>query len=146
MRKNIKFGDPSSIKGIMDDHGASSEGEHSGEVNKEVKKPRLGESSGTHEEDNNIKILENENMAEDKAKNSEGFSEGKLEEKDHIEGLKEGDKIMQDLLDMHEDVSLEDPGPNIAGEDREEEEVPLEDPGPNIAGDTVEEGVAGATQ
>ena len=120
MRKNIKFGNPSSIAGIMDNHGASSEGEHSGESSKEVKKPRLGESGGIHDEDNSIKILEDGNIAEDKTKNSEEFSEEKMEDKDHTEGLEEGDKIMQVLLDMHGDVPLEDPGPNIVSEDREE--------------------------
>ena len=69
----------------------------------------------------------NENIAEDKTKNSEEFSEEKMEDKDRTEGLEIGDKIMQVLSDMHEDVPLEDPGPNIASEDREE-------------------GVAGATQ
>ena len=67
-----------------------------------------------------------ENIAGDESKNSEEFSEEKMGNKDRIEGLKEGD-VMQVLLDMHEDVPLEDPGPNSASEDREE-------------------GVAGATQ
>ena len=115
VRKNIKFGDLGSIESKMDNHGASSEGEHSEETSKEVKKPRLGESSGTYEEDDNMKILENENIiAGDKAKNSEVFSDGKSEDKNHTE-----DGIMQVLLDMHEGVPLEDPGPNIEdGEQR----------------------------
>ena len=127
LRKNIKFGNPSSIEGVMDNHGASSEGEHSGESSKEVKKPRLGESGGIHDEDNTIKILEDGNIAEDKTKNSEESSEGEMEDKDHTEGLKKEDRVMQDLLDMHDGVPLEDPGPNMTSEDREE-------------------GIAGATQ
>ena len=51
-RKNINLGDLNSIKGTMDNHGASSEEELSGEAIKELKKPRLGESSKTHEKDN----------------------------------------------------------------------------------------------
>ena len=70
-RMNIKIGEPSSMEGAMDTHGASSEGEHSEEASKEVKKPRLGENKGAHEEDNNLKRLEKENViAEDKTKKS----------------------------------------------------------------------------
>ena len=41
-------------------------------------------------------------------------------EQDHSEGLKDEDNIMQALLDMHEDVPLEDPGPKNPTEDGEE--------------------------
>ena len=37
-------------------------------------------------------------------------------EQDHSEGLKDEDNIMQALLDMHEDVPLEDPGPKTVNE------------------------------
>ena len=92
-----------------DNHDASSEGEHSGEIIKEVKKPRLGERSESHE--GNI-------IADDKINNTEEHEEGKVGEKDHNEGLIEKDIILQDLLDMHEGVPLEDPGPT--NEEREE--------------------------
>ena len=109
VRNNIKFGELSSIKCIKDNHDASSEGEHSEEIIKEVKKPKLGERSESHE--GNI-------IAEDKTNNPEEHEEGKVGEKDHNEELIEKDKILQDLLDMHEDVPLEDPGPT--NEEREE--------------------------
>ena len=109
VRKNIKCGDLSSIEGVLDNQSASSEEEHS----EEVKKPRLRESSETHE-DNNIGIVEKENIiAGDITKNSEELSEGKMGDEDHTEGLKEEDKIMQALLNMHEEVPIGDPGPNI---------------------------------
>ena len=121
MRKNIKFGDLNSIEGIMNNHGASSEGEHSEEAFKELKKPRLGKSSETHGEVNDIEGLEKENIiVGDTTNNYEELSEGKGGDKDQTEGSVEKDKIMQVLLDMHEDVPLEDPGPNIESEDREE--------------------------
>ena len=120
VRKNIKIGELSSMEGEMDNHGASSEGEHSEEASKEVKKPRLGENNGTNEEDNNVEILKTGNTAEEKNINSEELSEGKMGDKDDTEGLKEEDNIMQVLLDMHEDVPLEDPGPKTPSEDREE--------------------------
>ena len=116
------------MNGKMENQGASSEGEHSEEAIKEVKKPRLVESSETKEEANDIEIFEEENfIEEDEKKKSEELSEEKMGDKDHTEGLKEGVNILQVLLDMHEGVPLEDPGPNIASEDRGE-------------------GVAGATQ
>ena len=96
---------------------------------KDVKKPRLEESSETYEEDNNIEILDTENIiAENRTINSGELSEGKVGDKDHTKGLKDEDtevlkqedKIMQDLLDMHEDVPLGDPGPNTASEDGED--------------------------
>ena len=127
VRTNIKYGDRSNIEGMSDNHGVSSEGEHSEETIKEVKKPRLGEGSETHEGESNIEILVNENIPEDKSKNLEELSEGKMGGKDHTEGMIEKDNILKVLLDMHEDVPLQDPGPNIASKDREE-------------------GVAGATQ
>ena len=133
----------------MDNQGASSEGEHSEEARKEVKKPRLGEGGGAHEEDNNVQMLGNENIVENKTKNSEEPSDGKMEDKDHTEGLKEGDNIMQALLDMHEDVPLGDPGPKIVSEDGEQGvggDVPLKDPGPKTVNEHGEEGAAGATQ
>ena len=33
-------------------------------------------------------------------------------DKDHTTGLNEEDKILRELRDMHEEVPLEDPGPN----------------------------------
>ena len=123
VRPNIKFGDISSIKGIKDNHGASSEGEHSEEAVKEVKKPRLGENSETQtsEEDDNIEILEKENIIEENNSNhSEDLEEEKVGEKYNTEELKEEDKIFKDLLDLHEGVPLEDPGPNTASEDEGE--------------------------
>ena len=48
----------------MDNHGASSEEELSGEAIKELKKPRLGESSKTHEKDNDLENFEKENSEE----------------------------------------------------------------------------------
>ena len=64
VRNNFKFGDSNSIQEIKDKSGASSEGEHSEEAAKEVKKPRLlrGESSETLEEDNDSDILGDENI------------------------------------------------------------------------------------
>ena len=127
VRKNIKLGDLSSIKGIKDNSGVSSEGENSEEAIKDVKKPRLGEG------------------------NNEKLAEEGVEDKDHTEGLQEGDKIFKDLLDMHEDV------PSIASVDRAEGAagatqldvggyVPLDDPGPGIASVDRVEGAAGANQ
>ena len=49
-----------------------------------------------------------------------------MEDNDHTEGMEEEDGILKVLLDMHEGVPLEDPGPSVS-----------------IEG---EEGVAGATQ
>ena len=110
------------IKGIKDNRGVSSEGENSGEATKELKKPRLGgENIGIHEKDD-IQALEKE-----EENHSEKLAEEVVEDKDHTEGLEEQDKIFKALLDMHEEVPLEDPGPNHAGED-------------------MEEGVGGATQ
>ena len=54
VRSNIEFGDQSSFEGKIDNHGASSEGEHSEEAIKEVKKPRLGESGENDDEVENI--------------------------------------------------------------------------------------------
>ena len=132
VRKNIKSGDGdlSNITGIKDNSDVSTEGENPEEDTQEVKKPRLGEG------------------------NNEKLAEGGVEDKDHTEGLQEGDKIFKDLLDMHEDV------PSIASVDRAEGAdgatqldvggyVPLEDPGPGIASvDSVVrvEGAAGANQ
>ena len=131
-RKNVKVGDVCSIKGIKDKTRVSSEGEHSEEPAKEIKKPRLleGEISETHEEDSseetegalgNTKVLvEDENKSEEIADDTPG-------EKDNTEGLEEEDNILKVLMDMHEDVPLEDPGPIIESKDGED-------------------GVAGATQ
>ena len=64
VRGNIKLGDQSSIKVNVDNHGASSEGEHSEEAIKKVKKPRLGEN-------------------EDRTFNSEELTEGNGGNEDH---------------------------------------------------------------
>ena len=165
VRKIFNIGEVSSIQGIKDNHGVSSEGEHSEEAVKEVKKPRLGESRKTQEEEG---IVE-----EDKTDSSEEHAEEIGEVKDNTTGLKEEDNILRVLLNMYEGVPLEDPGPTIAGEDVEEgvagdenldmheevlledpgpiiaemhEDVPLEDPGPGFASKDGEERVAGATQ
>ena len=67
MGNSINFGVLSSIEGIKDNHGVSSEGEHSEGATKEVKKPRLGESRETQKKDNNTEILDEGNtIAEDK--------------------------------------------------------------------------------
>ena len=127
-RKIINFGSFNNIEGIKDNHGVSSEGEHSEGAIKEVKKPRLGEGRNTQEEHNNREILEEENIiAEDQNDFYEKLAQEIVGEKDHTEGLKEDGKIFEVRLDKHEGVPLEDPGPNIEGKDGED-------------------GVAGATQ
>ena len=103
--------------------------------------------------------MEKENIIEENNSNhSEDLEEEKVGEKYNTEELKEEDKIFKVLLDLHEDVPLEDPGPNTANEDKGEgaagagatqdlhEDVPLEDPGPNTADEDKGEGAAGATQ
>ena len=137
-RKNVKVGDLCSIKGIKDNTRVSSEGEHSEEPAKEIKKPRLleGENSESHDEDssggtvgkeniskendNNVEALGNTNvLVEDKDK-SEEMADDTPWDKVDTEGLKEEeDNILKVLLNMHEDVPLEDPGP-IVSEDGEE--------------------------
>ena len=111
---------------MKDNHGVSSEEEHSEEAIKEVKKPRLVESSESQEGNSDEEILENRNKAEDKTGNSEELEEEKVGDNDHTNEFKEEDNILRVLLDMHGNVPLEDPGPSIS-----------------IEG---EEGVAGATQ
>ena len=139
---------------MKDNHNVSSEEEHSEEAIKEVKKPRLGESRDTREEDNdintleegnvpedktdqseelaegesrdtrekenNINILEEGNVAEDNTDHSEELAEEKVGDEVHTNGLKEGDELFGILLNMHEDVPLEDPGPGGAIEDGKE--------------------------
>ena len=116
-------------------------------------------------ENKNIIVEENTNHSEKLAEEvveEENFHFEKLaeeveEDKDHTEGLEEGDKIYKVLLDMHEDVPHEDPGPSIASVDRAEGaagatqlgvggDVPLEDPGPKTVNEHRGEGAAGATQ
>ena len=63
------------------------------------------------------KMGDEDDTAEDKTINSEEISERKMGDKDDTDGLKEEDKIMQVLSDMHEDVPLGDPGPGTAKED-----------------------------
>ena len=117
----MNFGDLSRIKGLKDNHGVSSEKEQSEETNKEVKKPRLGENSETQEKDDNMGSLEEENIADDdKTNNSEDLSKEKVGNKDDNKGIGEEDNIFRILLDLHEDVPLEDPGPKIAIEDGKE--------------------------
>ena len=144
MRKNIEVGDLCSIKGIKDNTRVSSEGEHSEEPAKEVKKPRLleGENSETHEEDSsgetmgnennskendNVEALGNTNVLTEDENKSEEIADDTPGEKDNTEGLEEEDNILKVLMDMHEDV-------------------PLKDPGPIIESKEGEDGVAGATQ
>ena len=66
-----------------------------------------------------MQALGNKNiLLEEKTNNSKALAEQKVEDKDHSEGLKEGDDIFKILLDMHEDVPLGDPGPSNDGEER----------------------------
>ena len=123
-RKNVKVGDVCvcSIKGIKDKTRVSSEGEHSEEPAKEIKKPRLleGESSETHEEDSSEETEEasgNTNVVVEGENKSEEIADDTPGEKDNTEGLEEEDNILKVLLDMHEDVPLEDPGPIVVSED-----------------------------
>ena len=129
----MNFGDLSSIKGLKDNHGVSSEEEQSEETNKEVKKPRLGGNSETQEKDDNRGGLEEGNIADDdKTNDSEDLSKEKVgnkddnkgigeeDNKDDNKGIGEGDNIFRILSDLHEDVPLEDPGPKIAIEDGKE--------------------------
>ena len=121
VRKNIKSGDLSSIKGIEDNNGVSSEGENSEEATKDVKKPRLGEGNNEiHEEDDMHALGNKKIIVEENTNHSEKLAEEVVEDKDHTEVLEEGDKIFKVLSDMHEDVPLEDPGPSIASMDRAE--------------------------
>ena len=102
--------------------------------------------------------MENKNIiVEENTNHSERLAEEVMEDKDHTEGLEEEDNIFKDLMDMHEDVPLGDPGPSIAGVDRAEGaagvtqlgvggDVPLGDPGPDTAKEDGGEGAAGATQ
>ena len=122
----MKFGELGSTQGSKDDHGESSEDEHSEETTKEFKKPRLGGSSESQKNDDNLEILEE---PEGKTDHSEELAEEKVGDKDENKGLNEGDKILSILQVMHEDVPLEDPGPN-----------------PNFAIEDGGNGVAGKTQ
>ena len=117
VRNNLNFEDLRNIQGLKD-HGVSSEGEHSEEAVKEVKKPRLGKSSETREEDNKIEILEEEeNVAENKTDDAKELTEEIVGDKKNTMGFKEEDKILGLRLNPHEDVPLEDPGPKITIED-----------------------------
>ena len=122
----MKLGDLSSTQDSKDNHGESSEGEHSEETTEEVKKPRLGGSSESQENNDNLEILEERNLAEGKTDYSGELAEEKVGDKDQTKGLNQEDKILRILQDMHEDVPLEDPGPNIA----------IEDGGYGVAGET----------
>ena len=104
-------------------------------------------------ENKNIIVEENTNYSEEPAERME-------EDRDHTKGLEDEDNIFKVLLDMHEEVPLEDPGPGVASVDRAEGaaagvnqlgvgvggDIPLEDPGPITAGVDREEGAVGATQ
>ena len=90
------------------------------DMHEEVKKPSLGESSETNEEYDNTEILEVEDaMVEDKTNLSEDLEDEIMGDEDNTntEGLKEEDKISGVLLNQHEVVPLEDPGPHVANED-----------------------------
>ena len=115
----MKFGHLSCIQDIKDKEGVSSEEEHSEEAIKEVKKPRLVESSESQEGNSDEEILENRNKAEDKTGNSEELEEEKVGDNDHTNEFKEEDNILRVLLDMHGNVPLEDPGPSISIEGEE---------------------------
>ena len=102
-------------------------------------------------------ILEEKNIVGDKTDSSEALVEEIVGDKDHTTGLNEEDNILRVLRDMHEEVPLEDPGPDIEGEIGEEgvagnglldmhEDVPLEDPGPKTVNEHGGEGAAGETQ
>ena len=58
-------------------------------------------------------------LEDDKTDHFEKLAKEKAGDKDHTKGLKEEDNILEVLLDPHEDVPLEDPGPHIASEDGE---------------------------
>ena len=58
-------------------------------------------------------------MADDRTNNSEELAEEKVGDNVHTNGLKEKDNIFGILLDMHEGVPLEDPGPSTAMEGEE---------------------------
>ena len=150
VRNNINSGDLGSIQGTEDNSDVSSEGEHSEEATKEVKKPRLlGGKSGDTSKDKNVETLESKNnLAENKSNYSEELAEEIGGVTDNNEGSKEEDNIEKALLDLHEDAPLEDPGPSLVSEDGEErvEDVPLEDPGPSLVSEDGEGRVAGATQ
>ena len=83
-------------------------------------KPSLGESSETNEEYNNTEILEVEDaMVEDNTNLSEDFEDEIVGDEDNTntEGLKEEDRIFEALMNLHEEVPLEDPGPDTVKED-----------------------------
>ena len=109
----MKLGDLSSTQGSKDNLGESSEEEHSEETTKEVKKPRLGGSSESQENNDKLEILEE-------------LADEKVGDKDQTKGLKEEDNLLRILRDTHEEVPLEDPGPKIA----------IEDGGNGVAGET----------
>ena len=56
-------------------------------------------------------------MKEDKNTLSEDLEEEIVGDKDNTEELKEKDRIFETLLNLHEGVPLEDPGPDTAKED-----------------------------
>ena len=126
VRNNMKLGDLSSTQGSKDNLGESSEEEHSEETTKEVKKPRLGGSSESQENNDKLEILEERNLGEGKTDHSEELAEEKVGDKDQTNGLKEEDQLLGIPRDMHEEVPLEDPGPKIA----------IEDGGNGVAGET----------
>ena len=132
-RKNFNVGEVNSFQRVKDNHGVTSEGEHSEEAVKGVKKPRLVESSESQEEEGNI--------AEDKTDSNEEIAEEIVGNKDHTTGLNEEDNILRVLRDMHEEVPLEDPGPDIEGEIGEEGGA-----GPKTVSEQGGEGAAGETQ
>ena len=102
-RKNFNVGEVNCFQGVKDNHGVSSGGEHFEDAVKEVERPRLG-GSETQEEEGNI--------AEDRTDSSEELAEEIVGVKDRAAGLSEEDQILRELRDMHEEVPLEDPGPN----------------------------------
>ena len=65
------------------------------------------------EKDNDTEIAGKGSIVKDKTDNSEELTEEKVGDKDHNIELEENDEILGILLDMHEDVPLGDPGPNI---------------------------------
>ena len=96
-------------------------------------------------------------IVEENTNHSEELAEEVVEDKDHTEGLEEEDEVFKSLLDMHEEVPLEDPGPSVDKAEGAEGaagatqlgvggDVPLEDPGPKTVNEHGGEGAAGATQ
>ena len=119
----MKVGHPSSIQGMKDNHNESSEEEHSEEAIKEVKKPRLGESRASREKDNDINILEEGNVPEDKTDHYEELLEGEgryTREKETNTNFMEEDNVADDNTDHSEELAEEKVGDKDHNKDLKE--------------------------